>query len=169
MRVLLLFVVLTIAACSYSGEFKAVQVAKRYTISLPDYMTENEEGKLNKEATLQYGNYFRNFYIIVLEKPMSRTHSLADYTRDATKELVNSLQKPIQIDSAAVEVNGMPGAQVSMKGIVGVDELNEHIYYRLVFLQGKDRVYQLTLWSWDKNRDKYEEDIKKIIESFKEL
>lgn len=168
---LLLLVLLCFSACRYSGEWKTATATtydgqQSFSLSFPDYVSEEKEHKLHKSAPMQYCNYFRNFYGFADDTLSDNYRSVADLE---TKRLIALLGKPLQIDTQSLQINGLPAFSASYSGDVGISDIVERIYYRLVFVQGKNRVYRITLWVWDKNRNKYTQDFEKITGSFLEL
>lgn len=169
---LLLCGAMLLASCRYSGEWRTANAVtydgrQHFGLSFPDYLSEEKEHKLNKTAPVQYCNYFRNFYAIADD-----TLTESNYRQIAAGEtarlfaLLNEVQ---QTDTQSLVINGLPAFMAGMAGNVGNKDLNERIYYRLVFIQGTARVYRLTMWVWDKNREKYVADMDKIAGSFKEI
>lgn len=168
--ILLLLTLLCFSACRYSGEWKPANATtydgkQTFSLSFPDYISEEKEHKLHKSAPLQYCNYFRNFYAFADDTLSNNYRSVADLE---TKRLIALLGNPMQIDTQSLQINGLPAFLATYSGVVGNQDLEERIYYRLAFVQGKERVYRITLWVWDKNRDKYTQDFEKIVGSFKE-
>lgn len=170
---LMVFSLLLVAAgCSYDNERTTVtQQAQNtqatYNISFPAYMTPETEGKLSQTAGLQYCNYFRNIYAIVND---TNKTDLQNYAQAKAATLVAALKNPRKIDSTQTNINGLPAISVAYTGDVGPDEeLMERIYYRIAFIQGQQTNYELTIWCWDKWREKYLAEMDTIVQSFKEL
>lgn len=160
-----------LAACSYSKEWKQVTVKGQYSLSFPDYMEEYTERKINAKASLQYLNFFRNIYsLVIVEDKRNSQVDLTTYCATAKKELVDLMKQPQQIDSTTTQINGLKAVQLSLAGVIaGAKDTDTRIYYKLIFFESETHIYQLVLWTWDSWREKYMDDMKKIIHSFKEL
>lgn len=166
----LFFLVLLVAACSYGNEWTTAQATtydgkRSFTLRFPPFLKPETQRKLHHAAPIQYANYFRNVYAIAYD-------TLApDYRSVAQTEITNLLaiaQKPQLIDTATLSIDGKPAYMGIYTGNVGRGDIEERIYYQLVFVQGTDRVYVLVQWVWDKNREKYREILKQVVTSFKE-
>lgn len=169
-KTVLFFIVLLLFSCSYSETFHEVKVDGRYALSFPDYMEAAEADKpLNPKASLQYLNYFRNIYAVVIEQPKTNTiKDLQSFQQQAESELLQHLSAPQRLDSTATTINGLPALQMAFAGVVnGTQETDTKIYYRMAFVEGKTQFYQITLWTWYDWREKYEEEIQKIFNSFR--
>lgn len=168
----LLFALVCWVGCDYSGELSEVQSTttngQAYSISYPDYMTAEKAGKLSPTAKVQYCNYFRNVYSVVTDTIKTDSTSFGQYAQQQTKQLISLLQRPQKIDSSFVQIDGKKAIKVAYTGTVGKEQLTERIYYQLVFVEGKKNSYLITLWTWDKWRQKYLTDFDRIEQSFKE-
>lgn len=160
------------AGCDYANELHEVQGTtvngQAYIISYPDYMTAEKGGKLSPTAKVQYCNYFRNVYSVVVDTVKTDSTSFAQYAQQQTKQLISLLQRPQKIDSSLVQIDGKRAIKVAYTGTVGKKQLTERIYYQLTFVEGKSNNYLVTLWTWDKWRKKYLADFDRITQSFKE-
>lgn len=142
--------------------------SEHYQIALPDYLLEIEDAnkQLNPQAVMQYANHYRNAYMLMLDTSRSTPTSMAEYAASETRKLVGRLQKPQQIDSSGLVINGLPAVRIDMTGDLGNANVRERIYYRLIFVETPYRCVQLVYWTWDKWRDKYLPDIEKSQNSF---
>ncbi len=165
----LIAISLSIVSCQYSKEWKTVVATtndgkQSFSIKFPAYMDENKKMELHESAPVQYVNYFRNIYAIVDD-----TLGTDIYRKIADKEvveLISIVEKPQLLDTAELIINELPALMATLTGSVGVDDIVERIYYQLTVVQGKDRAYRIVIWTWDKNRDKYREEMKQIAQSF---
>lgn len=163
---LLLFLCACFFSCSYNNTFEEVVTDNRFSLKVPDYI--HEEGGLNSEASFEYGNKFRNIYMVVLEKPHQKM-DIQSYIKNTKEDLVGRLKNPRLIDSTYTNINGLPAYNLKLEGDVGRGGIAERIFYNITFYEGKDRSYQFCMWTWESWREKYQEDMTYIISSFKEL
>ena len=69
-----LIVVLFLCSCDqFSNEPKVIPINNQYTLTVPSYMSKNES--LHDEASLQYANLFKEFYVIVIDEPKTEFSS----------------------------------------------------------------------------------------------
>lgn len=143
----------------------------RFSMDLPGYLSPETEHKLNPVAKVQYCNYYRNMYFVLLDtaKSMNNNLSLQQYAAQHYEKLVKSLANPTKIDSSTTTINNMPAIQIALAGDLGGSSLKERIYYQLLFVESHTHYYQLVYWGWDKNRDKFLSDIAVSMASFKQL
>jgi hypothetical protein len=162
-----------IGGCSYSETFKIQQSstndkATSYQIALPDYLDNLLEHHLHRTASVQYGNFFRNTYVIVVDTLSSEQFSLQQYAQQNIQQLVATLERPQKVDSTALQIDEKNALRVAYTGTVGIKKIKERIYYQLVFVEGEKHYYQIVLWTWDQWRQKYQADFEHIVQSFKE-
>ncbi len=163
----ILLLLLIVSGCSYDNKFEQVTVDDKFSIELPDYIYELEG--LNPNGLLQYGNKFRNYYTLVLEKEVSE-QDYESFINASYQELVGLLENPTLTDSLNTEINGLPGRLLRLNGVVGGNEgVSERILYDLYFVKGKSSTYQITIWTWHMWEETYAEATKHIAESFKVL
>lgn len=166
---LIILILLGFYNCSYSEEFYEVK-QENYRIELPSYV-KDLTNKLSETAPFQYGNQFRNFYIVIEEKDKNTT-TLEAYAKNSVEAILAPayVKEP---DTLAFEdirnFNGMNGSHMELTAILGDEMLNEKILYRLYHLESPSRYYHVAIWTWDQWRDKYKNDIEKIITSFREI
>lgn len=161
----ILLSLLITAGCKYSNKYETVEVNKQFTLSIPDWLKE-EEG-LKPGAAFQYANRFRNFYAIAELQPATQTDS--QLVAVISKQVVvvkKALGKPQVTDSLAVEYGGVKGVRMEIMGTMS----GENIFFTEVFLVGKKRNYHISIWTRNEERKlRFKEDIQKILISFKEL
>lgn len=166
---------LAIFACSYSGEMKEVKASSndgkvQYSIAFPDYMKLEEEKQFNEQASLQYCSFYRNIYTIVLDKAKTTSNeNLTKYAQEELEKLEGVLKNSLRIDSSQIKINNRTALQIQLTGKVGEGEVEKRIFYRLVFFETKEHLFQLVLWGWDERREEYLEDFDKILSSFRLL
>jgi hypothetical protein len=154
-----------VSACKYSEAYQTVNAKNEFTVSLPPWMKESDD--LAPGAPFQYANRFRNFYTVgfVIRKDTAKA-DFDYYWKNSLNALKNSLTKPIVTDSLGIEVNGMKGVRAEVLGKMD----GENIYFSEVVLDGKSKIYHLSVWVRSEERKlRFKEDINKIIGSVKEL
>ncbi|MGB0840103.1 MAG: PsbP-related protein [Chitinophagales bacterium] len=171
MRVVgLVLIVVCVASCDYNYTFEQVKGKDLYVMEFPDFMEEVKDKALSPLADLQYVNYFRNVYAVVIDTPKTKLNlSVEQWADSSYNELIKVAKRPQKIRQNKLEINGMPAVEIIMTGDLGREAIKERIYYHLVFVEGKDHMYHISLWTWDSWREKYLEFFDRIVQSFKEV
>lgn len=163
-------IISTITSCTKETVFKEVKVNDRYSISVPDYFQPCTD--LHKDASLQYQNTEIDIYAMVIDE---RKKTMENYSLDYDIELYynNIASQPFleTIKDAKISPAGrqtIDGHKVIITEITGKIEQNA-VYYKLAVIETPYAFYQLLIWTRDDNREKYEPDMTRMIESFKEL
>ena len=174
---ILFLTILFITSCQSGDTEKLVTIENKYSISIPSFLITTNA--LNEEASLQYLNARKEFYVIVLDEPKSEMYkALVDndltdtYSNDLegySDLILDNYKQSISIShmSNIVDtfINNMPARLLTINGQVeGVD-----ILYSLAFIQGKERYYQIMVWTSSSKESEYKDKMNKILYSFKEL
>lgn len=179
-RIFLLLVLTVLFGCNGEKSFKFKTVISKniYSLEVPDFMTESKI--LHEEASLQYQNLFREFYMVVIDEPIEEFNALIEmeaflaesYTPNLTgyaNLLIDNMESAVDDSEVSevqdIKINGLPARYFQLTGTVeGID-----IFYQIAYLQGKEKYYQLVVWTEQKSKEKYAPAMEKIIMSFKEL
>ena len=157
-------ILLSVTACKYSKEYKEVKVANKFSIMVPPWV--KEEDKLKPGAEFQYANRFRNFYIIGETATKDSLKTISSIMASNLGILSKALVKPNINDSTAVNIGGLNGIRVEISGKMS----GEDIYFSEVVLEGKNRLYHLSIWTRNADRKlKFKDDIDRTLNSLKEL
>lgn len=169
--------VAAVVSCQTDRKDQVVTVKDRYTISLPPFVKETSE--LNEDASLQYQNTLREFYVVVIDESKAEFEkALSDndlndlYPQNIkgySELLLFSMEQAIEIKSKSVLkdtiINNQPAKILTIKGRVeGTD-----IFYSIGFVQGVKRYYQIITWTLQNKEKEHAGLMKKIIASFKEI
>ncbi|MCB9226367.1 MAG: hypothetical protein H6578_04275 [Chitinophagales bacterium] len=158
------FLIALLSACSYSEKPKEVKT-EMFEVSYPGYMKSTDD--LLEGADLQYKNAYRNIYSIVKVSDKG-TQTFEDFQKKTVDVIRNFqlLEKPVVTDSVYRENDNFKAIDLQIYGIMN----NENIYYWHSVFETKDKFYELAVWTRTMDRkQRYGEDIAKIIESFKPL
>ena len=160
--------ILTITSCSYTEEFRTLK-SGTFSLDMPDYLDKMEG--ITETTPHQFGNMFRNFYIIVEEVDKSKNPTLTITKQQHSS--VDLLTSPPTVndfkilEKKDVVQHGLSGTLLIAEAVVGDEAINEIILYRMLTLENEEKMYHLVLWTWKKWEKKYQEVIPKILESFK--
>ncbi|WP_090678175.1 hypothetical protein [Myroides guanonis] len=151
---------------------KEIKVKDLYTIEVSSTLAEITD--LQPEASLQYGNKFKELYIVAIDEDKNTFNQtiealgkkgdlasyeaevLSHYTGTKNYELLN--QKDLQIDGHNAKLLDIKA------NVQGID-----IYYKIGIVEGKANYYRIISWTLEKYKDAQNETMEKMILSFKEL
>ena len=167
---LMLMSVLLVSSCNQPTVFKEVKINNRYTISIPDYLQPTPDA--GKEASLQYQNTEKDVYAIVIdEKKKTMANYDLNYNVDTYFNSIASQSFIESIKNGKVSIPGretINGNKALIAEITG--QINEtDVIYKMAIIETPYTFYQILVWCRAQNKTKYEGDMMKIIESFKEL
>jgi hypothetical protein len=166
----LLVMVFIFSSCSNETAFKEVKVNDRYSISIPEYLQPCVD--LHKDASFQYQNTDKDIYAIVIDE---RKKTMAKYDLDydidlyfkniASQPFLETIKNGKVTTPVRETINGNSALVSEITGNVdGIDA-----YYKMGVIETPYAFYQILTWTRADNKDKYENDMKRMIESFKEL
>jgi hypothetical protein len=175
--ILLLFALLM--GCTDSKEVKTrtVIIEERYSLELPTFLREAKD--LHEDASLQYQNRIKDYYVIVIDEPKQDLENVLEeedlteeYTSDLkgyTKLLLDgfgmSLQNMGKSELIYTVINDLPANLVKLTGRVdGVD-----VFFYVGFFEGKETYYQVLAWTSEKKASLYKANMLEILKSMKEI
>ena len=151
---------LALFCCKYSYKDETIKVKNEFTMTVPDYLKEDDE--LKPGADFQYCNHYRNMYVVVFSNKKDK--DFAAYYNEQIGIIKKVLNKPMVNDSLPVTIPGAKGIHTEIAGKMK----DEMIYYSILTLETKDKFYQECIWTRSEDRKlKYGKDIERILLSFK--
>lgn len=173
-KIIFLLITLSIISCQSDREYNTVVIEKKYSLELPADMVHAEH--LNDSASLQYQNTYKEIYAMVFEKSKTGFRKQAAvspdfktdidaYVKAAKTNMENNISYPDFSEVENTKINGLKARQFSVSGIM--DEYS--LYYEVAFVEGKDRYYEIVIWTEKSKKEAALEKIKRIIASFKEI
>jgi hypothetical protein len=157
-----------ITSCSNETAFKEVKVNDRYAISIPEYLQPCTD--LHKDASFQYQNTDKDIYAFVIDE---RKKTMAKYDLDYDIDLYFKVASQPFLETkngkvsppAHEKIDGHDALVTEITGnLDGID-----VYYKMGVVETPYAFYQILTWTRADNKAKYESDMKRMIESFKEL
>lgn len=173
-------IALTFSGCGNKTKFNEVKINGLYSMSLPDYLTEGYE--LNSEASLQYQNEVKEVYVIVIDESKQEFievfESIGEY--DSTKSAVDNYA---EAQMASIEENmsevtskstmrkaDLAGCPARICDVAGTQQgITDPMGFTVAFIEGKETLYMVMTWTFEKTKGDYQEDMNEMINSFKEL
>lgn len=161
--------------------FQEVKINGLYSMKLPDYLTEGYD--LNDEASLQYQNTKDEVYVIVLDESKEDFVSmyrdiLEDY--DSTKSAVDnyatkqmeSIEENMETvtSKSTIRKSKLNGCDARIVDVIGTQTgIADGMGFTVAFIEGKETLYMLMTWTFEKDKPKFQDDMDKMINSFREL
>lgn len=127
----------------------------------------NEAKNLNEIASLQVDNPIKEKYAMVISestKDFSGNISVDDFAKLVKESFSKSVKANTITDFENVTVDGKPAKFFEIKGEVN----NLNICYFIVAVKDNKALYQVIGWTLNSKYDENKEEIKKVVESFKE-
>ncbi len=174
---LILLIVVLITGCASEEGEQTITIENRYKLTMPSFLSKTED--LNEDASLQYQNLFKEFYLLVIDEPKSDLQGILDdydlndsYTNDLDgysnliiDGVLNNLIDPTKSDMVETHINGLPARVTTITGTIeGID-----ILYTYGIYEGKELYYQVISWTEIEKQSKYQPKMDAIVQSFKEL
>lgn len=170
---------LLLVSCGDDEKTETVKIGGKYLLELPSYLTKTKG--LNDDASLEYQNAIRELYVVVIDEDKAELQKVLDenelydiYPNDLdgyTKLVTENFEKGFSLDnppvSKDIKINGLSAKVMSFEG--KVDGIQKMVYYKMAFVEGKNRYYQVMTWTLAERKEKYEPVMQKMIDSFKEM
>jgi TonB family protein len=154
-----------------------VVIENRYSMEIPSFLSKATD--LNDDASLQYKNIFSDLYIIVLDETkkefsniLSKNELASTFTDDfegysemLMAYFLNEIATNNRPDFTDFTLNGLNAKKTSIESTFQGHEM----YIVIVFVEGKDRFYEIMAWTSKTQKEKHFLEIDKMINSFKEI
>lgn len=173
-------IALTFSGCGNKTKFNEVKINDLYSMSLPDYLTKGYE--LNSEASLQYQNEAKEVYVIVIDESKQEFievfQSIGEYdsTKSAVDNYAEAQMESIEENMSEVtskstmrkaDLAGCPARICDVSGTQ--DGITDAMGFTVAFIEGKETLYMVMTWTFEKTKSEYQDDMNEMINSFKEL
>lgn len=142
-----------------------------FALTVPDYL--EATASLNSDAQVQLANKHKEVYAIIRyntwedlkNNNKGNAGTLEDYYDFHIENLLIDVHEPLAPGPKELKINGLEALEGHVSGTVK----GESIYYKLVMIAGKEHLYQLLVWTTERNLAQYEPDMDKLIHSFREM
>jgi hypothetical protein len=152
------------AGCNYPEGYKPLIEKDKYSIEVAGYLSRTRD--LSTNPSLQYHNRFRTVYLLVDDTHKSTTKDdLTQYHQN----IINGFKKQF----GNITLKTLPDTLLNGKKAI-LEEIrlktdNEYVWYYLATVETDKNFYQICSWTIEKRKEKYETDIRHMVNSFKEL
>jgi hypothetical protein len=158
-------------------ELKPVSINREYSMGIPSFMT--KATALNKGASLQYQNIFKEAYVIVIDEDKQEfidtykelsiydtTRSvLSNYTDSQVQSITANIEVISQKEVTTFKINGQNAAAVELDA--NVEGVKIPITYFLSFIEGKDKLYFIMAWTLQDKKDTHRDPFARMVKSFR--
>lgn len=121
---------------------------------------------LNKEASLQVGNLYKEQYMVVLSySKLDFVGGLEDHFKHTTDQLMITIQNPTRLKDNKFNVNGMPAMQSTISA--KLNRLN--ITYLQTSIEGQQAFHQVLCWTLTSKRTSAFPVFNNVIRSTQEI
>ncbi|MDR0196427.1 MAG: hypothetical protein LBI73_15005 [Myroides sp.] len=159
---MLALAVTTLVSCNQKiAPTQNVKVQDLYTLEVPGTFAAMQE--LYPNADIQYGNTFKQMYLVTTHEDKSKTANFDEYV---TKSLAGYNKRPNYeiINQEDVRINGIAGKRYEIQ----MSQDKDMMYMIQVMLDGKKANYQYITWTTGENRQAQKDNFLNTLASFKE-
>lgn len=173
-----IFAILFFSSCQSRNTEILVTIQDKYSILLPSFLVKAGT-TLNEEASLQYLNTWKEFYVIVIDEPKTEvlktlknfnlTEKYSNDIKGYSDLILNGFENSIWISQKSeikdTLINNMPARLLTINGrSEGMDA-----FILLTFIEGEKRYYQIMTWTLSSKEYEFKDKMLKLTFSFKEL
>ncbi|WP_060874057.1 hypothetical protein [Myroides odoratus] len=166
-----------LVGCTNKTTYIEVVQDDKFSVEVPSTMQKTRA--LNGEATLQLQNVQEELYLIAIKENKGEIDELFKATTgeeeniftqfsDTTLEyLTATLEEfePSELKLQDQTINNLPARVVDFTARVG----GLDVYYKFAAFDGKEDYYQVLTWTLKEYKDKNQEQMNKMVDSFKEV
>ena len=159
-----------LTSCTTKTSFTEVNINDQYSVKLPSFLDRTD--KLHKEASLQYENKEKEFYVVVIDerkkelKQYDLNFNLSSYFDSVKKQVIsNGLENAVISAGKEMKIDSFNAMSAEITGKTG----KEKVFYKFAVVESNEHYYQIFVWTLNDYREKYSADMDSVIYSFKEL
>lgn len=141
---------------------QTVTVKDQFTMEMPSTLAAMTD--LYPNADIQYGNTYKQVYIIAKESPKTTEEDFKTFTQKALAAYASRPDYEI-VKEDDVRINGLPGKIYKLS----MSQEGNFMYMIQVLIEGKKGNYEIIGWTIGQNKDYQGDELMNIISTFKEL
>ncbi|MGG5506071.1 MULTISPECIES: hypothetical protein [unclassified Myroides] len=159
----ILCVTLGMASCNQKvAPPQTVSVNDQFSMEIPATLAVMTD--LYPDAAIQYGNTFKQVYIIAKESPKTADESFAAFTQKALATYANRPDYEITKEDD-VRINGLAGKIYK----ISMSQEGNFMFMIQTVIEGKKGNYEIIGWTIGQNKDYQGDELMNIISTFKEI
>jgi hypothetical protein len=152
------------SGCSYPEGYKLINEKDKFSIEVAGYLTKTRD--LSTNPSLQYHNRFRTVYLLVDDVHKSTTKETFE---EYHKRNIDGFKKRFGNITITVLPDTLLNGHKALLEEIRLKTDNEYVWYYLATVETEEYYYQICSWTIEKRKEKYEKDIRHMVNSFKEL
>ena len=141
---------------------QTVNVKDQFTMEMPATLAAMKD--LYPNADIQYGNTYKQVYIIAKESPKTAEEDFKTFTQKALAAYASRPDYEI-VKEDDVRINGLPGKIYKLS----MSQEGNFMFMIQTLIEGKKGNYEIIGWTIGQNKDYQGEELMNIISTFKEL
>lgn len=141
---------------------QTVTIKDQFTIEMPATLAAMKD--LYPNADIQYGNTYKQVYIIAKESPKTAEEDFKTFTQKALAAYASRPDYEI-VKEDDVRINGLPGKIYKLS----MSQEGNFMFMIQTLIEGKKGNYEIIGWTIGQNKDYQGEELMNIISTFKEL
>ncbi len=169
--------ILFLFSCNQATKMQEVKVKNQYAIDLPDFLSVSTD--LNENASLQYKNILKEFYIIIIDESKDEMQKALDnnalqglyennldgYSKLILDNFESNVEVSYQSEKRDTTIHNLKAKLVEYDAISNKVDA----YFKYALVEGKSHYYQVLLWTLKDKKNEHSSDMSKIIGTFREL
>ncbi len=158
-------------SCSKTIDFTEVKVDEYYELTVPEYLHPCTD--LHKNAAVQLQSTDNDIYLIVIDEKKSIIHNMGMYytlkTYNSTILKQSFLSQIKNVTKDSIPVTMQIGTNKAVITNIKGDVNNQHVFYKLAVIETPASFYQIIVWTRADKKEHFENNMLKIIQSFREV
>ncbi len=172
----LLLLLVVLVGCNTKPTYTEIVHENTFSVEVPSTMKKTRG--LNGDATLQLQNVQEELYLIVIKENKKEIDQLfhskdnggevfQQFSEATLAYLTSTLDQlePSELKLTESTIHTLPAKTVDFTARIG----GLDVYYKFSAFQGKENYYQILTWTLKEYKDKNQEDMNKMSNSFKEV
>jgi hypothetical protein len=157
-------IILFLTACVYPEGYKLVTEKDKFTVEVAGYLTKTRD--LSPVPSLQYHNRYRTVYLLIEDTHKSTTQESFEAYH---QKIIDGFKKRFGTIQVTVLPDTMLNGHRAILEEITVKTDGEEVWYYLATIESPKRFYQVCSWTISRRKEKYEKDIRHMVNSFKEI
>ncbi|QQU03937.1 hypothetical protein [Myroides odoratus] len=173
----LVLLLTVLVGCNNKTAYTEIVHDDKFSVEVPSTMQKTRG--LNGDATLQLQNVQEELYMIVIRENKNEIDELfkgttqegedifTQFSSTTLEYLTSTLEQlePSELKLQDRPIHNLPARVADFTARIG----GLDVYYKFAAFEGKEDYYQVLVWTLKEYKDKNQEQINKMVDSFKEV